>query len=86
MSDIVSPGAEPEDRASEHKKKDYPKLATLSILHMAQYFPITFTGVALPFLFRQEGLPLEMFWLLPALARFLLRPDKMLAKARAAKS
>ena len=25
-------------------------------------------------------------WLLPALARFLLRPDKMLAKARAAKS
>lgn len=53
--------------------KDYPKLATLSILHMAQYFPITFAGVALPFLFRQEGLPLEMFWLLalPSFPRWL---------------
>lgn len=54
-------------------KKDYPKLATLSVLHMAQYFPITFSGVALPFLFRQEGLPLEMFWLLalPSFPRWL---------------
>ena len=54
-------------------KKDYPKLATLSVLHMAQYFPITFVGVALPFLFRKEGLPLEMFWLLalPAFPRWL---------------
>lgn len=57
----------------EPLKKDYPKLATLSVLHMAQYFPITFSGVALPFLFRQEGLPLEMFWLLalPSFPRWL---------------
>ena len=27
---------------------------------MAQYFPAAFAGVALPFLFRKEGLPLEM--------------------------
>ncbi len=40
---------------------------------MAQYFPLAFTNVALPFIFRQEGLPLEMFWLLalPGLPRWL---------------
>ena len=36
----------------------------LAVLHMAQYFPAAFAGTALPFLFRKEGLPLEMFWLL----------------------
>jgi MFS family permease len=52
---------------------DYPKLATLGVLHMAQYFPAAFTGVALPFIFREQGLPLEMFWLLalPAIPRWL---------------
>ena len=54
------------------QRKDYPKLFTVGILHMAQYFPITFAAVALPFLFRQQGLPLEMFWLLalPGLPRW----------------
>ena len=58
---------------AQQPEKDVPKLVTLSVLHMAQYFPITFIGVALPFLFRQEGLPLEMFWLLalPAFPRWL---------------
>ena len=53
--------------------KDVPKLVTLAVLHMAQYFPAAFAGVALPFLFRQEGLALEMFWLLalPGYTRFL---------------
>ena len=53
--------------------KDKPKLVTLAVLHMAQYFPAAFTAVALPFLFRKEGLPLEMFWLLalPGYTRFL---------------
>jgi MFS family permease len=52
--------------------KDYPKLFSVGVLHMAQYFPITFAAVALPFLFRQQGLPLEMFWLLalPGLPRW----------------
>lgn len=55
------------------EKKDYPKLIMLAVLHMAQYFPAAFTGVALPFIFRQEGLPLEMFWLLalPGIPRWL---------------
>ena len=55
------------------QKKDYPKLISLGVLHMGQFFPVTFTGIALPFLFRQEGLPLEMFWLLalPAVPRWL---------------
>lgn len=44
--------------------RDYPKLVMLGVLHMAQYFPAAFTGVALPAIFRQEGLPLEAFWLL----------------------
>ncbi|MEM7080324.1 MAG: MFS transporter [Pseudomonadota bacterium] len=58
-------------------KKDLPKLVTLAVLHMAQYFPIAFTGVALPFMFRQQGMPLEMLWLLalpnmPRLFKFLM--------------
>jgi len=44
--------------------KDYPKLVTLGVLHMAQYFPAAFTGVALPAIFRREGLPYKSFWLL----------------------
>ncbi len=31
---------------------------------MGQYFPGSFTAVALPAVFRQQGLPLEQFWLL----------------------
>ncbi|HEY6599236.1 MAG TPA: hypothetical protein VIZ30_07985, partial [Pseudomonadales bacterium] len=52
---------------------DYAKLWSLGLLHMAQYFPAAFTAVALPALFRQAGLPLEMFWLLalPAIPRWL---------------
>ena len=42
--------------------KDKPKLVT-SVLYGA-VFSAAFTAVALPFLFRKEGLPLEMFWLL----------------------
>ena len=55
------------------KAQDKPKLFTLAVLHMAQYFPAAFTAVALPFLFRKEGLALEMFWLLalPGYTRFL---------------
>ncbi|MEE8397873.1 MAG: MFS transporter [Desulfobacterales bacterium] len=44
--------------------KDYPKLITIAILHMAQYFPAAFTGQALPIIFRQKGLPLRYFGLL----------------------
>jgi len=54
-------------------EKDYAKLISLGILHMAQFFPAAFAGVALPFIFREEGLPIEMFWLLalPAVPRWL---------------
>ena len=48
----------------ESNQLDYPKLVIIGILNMAQTFPAAFTGTALPFLFRKEGLPLEMFWLL----------------------
>ena len=53
--------------------RDIPKLLSVGVLHMAQYFPAAFTGVALPFVLRKEGLPLEMFWLLalPAVPRWL---------------
>jgi len=58
---------------SQPPEKDFPKLITLGILHMAQYFPAAFAGVALPFIFREQGLPIEMFWLLalPAVPRWL---------------
>lgn len=58
----ADPGPDPDP--DPDPDKDIGKLAMLGVLHMAQYFPITFTAVALPFLFRQQGLPLEMFWLL----------------------
>ena len=66
----LSSNAEASD-LPESDQKDYPKLAMLGVLHMAQYFPIAFVSTALPFLFRKEGLPLEMFWLLalPAMPR-----------------
>ena len=53
--------------------RDLPKLFSIGVLHMAQYFPQAFAGVALPFILRKEGLPLEMFWLLalPAIPRWL---------------
>jgi len=62
-----------EERLMEPPSKDKAKLVTLAVLHMAQYFPAAFASVALPFLFRKEGLPLEMFWLLalPGYTRFL---------------
>jgi MFS family permease len=55
------------------EKIDYAKLTSLGALHMAQYFPAAFAGIALPAIFRKEGLPLEMFWLLalPAIPRWL---------------
>ncbi len=45
----IVPGEETSDAVEQ---KDYPKLLMLAVLHMAQYFPATFTGVALPFIFR----------------------------------
>ncbi len=53
--------------------RDHAKLVTIGVLHMAQYFPAAFTAVALPFLFREQGLAIEMFWLLalPAVPAWL---------------
>lgn len=55
------------------KKIDFPKVTTIAVMHMAQYFPEAFAGIALPAIFRREGLPLEMFWLLalPLIPRWL---------------
>lgn len=53
-----------EPSAKTDPRIDYAKLASLGALHMAQYFPAAFAGIALPAIFRSEGLPLEMFWLL----------------------
>lgn len=46
------------------KKINFPKVSTIAIMHMAQYFPEAFVAIALPAVFRQQGLPLEDFWLL----------------------
>ena len=56
--------AETGPQAAGQDKIDYAKLGSLGALHMAQYFPAAFAGIALPAIFRAEGLPLEMFWLL----------------------
>ena len=63
MSDELQEDGEDEQQG-EVEKIDYPKLLSLGSLHMAQYFPMSFAGIALPAIYRQEGLPLEMFWLL----------------------
>ncbi len=62
-----------QDISTKTDGRDRPKLVILAVLHMAQYFPAAFAGVALPFLFRKEGLALELFWLLalPGYTRFL---------------
>lgn len=73
MEALAEMGIEQSAPIDASERKDYAKLVTLGVLHMAQYFPAAFTGVALPFLFREQGLPLEMFWLLalPAIPRWL---------------
>ncbi len=42
---------------------DRPKIWSIGLLHMGQSFPGALAAVALPALFRENGLPLEMFWL-----------------------
>ena len=42
---------------------DKPKIWSIGLLHMGQSFPGALSAVALPALFRENGLPLEMFWL-----------------------
>ena len=43
-----------------------------AVHHIAQYVPAAFVGAALPYLFRKEGLALNLFWLLaiPGYTRF----------------
>ena len=70
MSTDRTPSAGPRASAASDppadgaQAKDWKKIYTLSVLHMAQYFPLGFTGSALPAIFRQQGLALEKFWLL----------------------
>ncbi|MEJ2133125.1 MAG: MFS transporter, partial [Gammaproteobacteria bacterium] len=73
MADEASAESSASAALDSAEAKDYPKLVMLGVLHMAQYFPAAFTGVALPFIFRKEGLPIEMFWLLalPGIPRWL---------------
>ncbi len=49
---------------TESPKINFPKVSTIAVMHMAQYFPEAFVAIALPAVFRQQGLPLEDFWLL----------------------
>lgn len=49
---------------TETERIDFKKLIIVGVLNMAQSFPQSFTGRALPFMFRKEGLPLDQFWLL----------------------
>ena len=49
---------------TEAQRIDFKKLIIVGVLNMAQSFPQQFTTTALPFLFRQQGLPLHMNWLI----------------------
>jgi MFS family permease len=62
MTDVAVERADGIEAAAQGT--DHPKLITLGVLHMAQFFPAAFVGLALPAVFRKEGLPLEAFWLL----------------------
>ena len=59
-----SAAGRPADAPSVGGRIDHAKLWSVGTLHMGQHFPGTFVGAALPAVFRQNGLPLEMFWLL----------------------
>lgn len=49
---------------SDREKIDYAKLMSIGSLHMGQYFPMGFGGIALPAILRSVGMPLSMMWLL----------------------
>ena len=51
-------------RETEAPPIDFRKLIIVGVLNMAQSFPQSFTSYALPFMFRKQGLPLDMYWLL----------------------
>lgn len=56
---------------------NYPKLWSIGALHSAQSFPGALAAVALPALFRHNGLSLDMFWvfalpLIPGWLRWLM--------------
>jgi len=56
---------------------DQPKLWSIGLLHMGQSFPGALAAVALPAIFRQSGMPLELFWvfalpLIPGWMRWLI--------------
>ena len=51
-------------RETDTGRIDFKKLVIVGVLNMAQIFPQSFTGTALPFMFRKQGLPLDMFWLI----------------------
>ena len=51
-------------REIDTERIDVTKLVIVGVLNMAQNFPQTFTNYALPFMFRKQGLPLDMYWLI----------------------
>jgi MFS transporter (putative signal transducer) len=55
------------------KKINYPKLLSIGSLHMGQYFPMGFGGIALPAIMVSAGMPVSMMWLLglPTIPRSL---------------
>ena len=50
MSEYQNP-----ERGASLTGKDKPKLVTLAVLHMAQYFPAAFTAVLCRFSFVRKG-------------------------------
>jgi len=50
-------------RKGSGDRTDYLKLFALGMLHMGQNFPAAFTGVAIPFMYRQQGLDLAHYWM-----------------------
>ena len=77
MGKTSQPAAGSTTGPEDPPKKDFKKIYTLAVLHMAQYFPQGFTQQALPAIFRQAGLGLDRFWLFslpmwPRWIKFLL--------------
>lgn len=56
-------GINPALHQGREGRTDYMKLVVLGMLHMGQNFPAAFTGVAIPFMYRQHGLDLAHYWM-----------------------
>jgi MFS transporter, PAT family, beta-lactamase induction signal transducer AmpG len=77
--EVVMPGSNVPLANQQTEAADWPKLMVIGFMYMAQTFPAGFAAGLMPTLYREQGLPLEQFWLfslatLPYWVRWAIAP------------